>query len=120
MTAGKYDFIMEQGSVYDQVFLYTDDSDNPIDLTGYTAKMMLREDFDSTSSYLTLDTDDGSLVLGGVNGTITCDVDATVTGALDFETAVYDLELYPAGVEANAFKVVYGTVTLRLEVTKDD
>ncbi len=118
MTAGEYNFLMEQGSVYNQIFVYTDDSGTPIDLTGYTAKMQLRDSTDNTTVLLELNTSDSTLILGGALGTITCDVSATITAALTFDEAVYDLELYPAGVEANAFKVIYGSVTLRKEVTK--
>lgn len=118
MTAGKYDFILEQGSVYTQNFLYTDENDSPIDLTGYTGRMMIRATYDATSPLLTLQTSDGSLVLGDSSGTITANANATTTAALAFETAVYDIELYPAGDEAQAVKILYGSVSLRLEATK--
>lgn len=118
MTAGKYDFLIEQGSVIDKTFYYKDENNNAIDLTGYTAKMMLKEEYTDTTPLLILQTSDSTIVIDGALGKITLDVDASTTAALDFETAYYDLELYPAGVENDAFKVVYGTITLRKEVTK--
>lgn len=117
MTAGKYDFVMEQGSVYGQSFQYLDDNNSPVDLTGFTAKMQIRASYD-TVVLLELNTTDATLTIDGVNGVITANVDADITALLTFTDAIYDLELYPAGNESVAFKILYGDVSLRKEVTQ--
>ncbi|OYT26316.1 MAG: hypothetical protein B6V02_01970 [Thermoprotei archaeon ex4572_64] len=79
--------------------------------------MQIRESH-SSDVLLELSTSNGRLSINGVNGTITANVDADVTAALDFETAVWDIELYPAGDESLAISPLFGEVTLRLEVTR--
>lgn len=39
MAAGKYNFVIEQGSTLDFEIAYTDSNNNKIDLTGYTGRM---------------------------------------------------------------------------------
>jgi hypothetical protein len=41
MAAGKYSFVIEQGSTVDFEIQYKDSSNNPVDLTGYSGKMMI-------------------------------------------------------------------------------
>ena len=42
MAAGRYSFIIEQGSTVSFEIQYADSSGDPIDLTHYTARMQLR------------------------------------------------------------------------------
>jgi len=39
MAAGKYSFTIEQGSTVDFEITYKDSNGNPVDLTGYQARM---------------------------------------------------------------------------------
>ena len=41
MAAGKYNFTIEQGATVDFEIAYTDSNGDPIDLTGYDARMQL-------------------------------------------------------------------------------
>jgi hypothetical protein len=88
---------------------------SPIDLTAMTARMHIRLAIDDEDAIVTLTTENGGLTLGGTAGTITVNLSATDTAALDFTTAVYDLEIISAGVVT---RVLGGSVTLSQEVTR--
>jgi hypothetical protein len=113
MAAGKYSFIIEQGSTYQS------------ELTDYSAKMQIRPSPGSTTLYLTLSSSlgpDGSgLNLNGLNGTtpktsgsIGIIISAYSSSLLTFDQAVYDLELYSGSFVT---RVIEGRVQLSKEVT---
>lgn len=88
----------------------------PVNLTSYTARMQIRETVETTTTLVELTTENGGITLGGAAGTITLLIAATATDDLDFETAVYDLELISgSGVVT---RLLYGDVTLVSEVTR--
>jgi len=80
-------------------FLWLEDSTNlPVDLTGYTANMMVVRNPGEVGSLLTLSTANGKIVLGGVLGTINItiqpsDLDFSLPGAVEWYTGHYDLYL---------------------------
>ncbi len=47
MAAGKYSFIIEQGSTTNFTIIYTDSTGAPIDLTSYGSKMQIRLTYDA-------------------------------------------------------------------------
>lgn len=88
----------------------------PVDLTSFTARMMIRGSIDDTDPLVTLTTENGGITLGSADGTITLLITATATAALTFDTAVYDLELVDgSGVVT---RLLSGNVTLSKEVTR--
>lgn len=112
-TAGQWNFTADQGATLSKVLTYTDDAGTPINLTGYSARMMLRDRVSSSTVVLELTTGNGRIALGGVAGTVTLDVaasDMTMSG-----TYVYDLELVQ-GVTVE--RLVMGEIVIRPEVTR--
>ncbi len=87
----------------------------PYDLSGYTARMHLRDQVSSTTTLLVLTTENGRLSISGTLGIIAASVDATTTAALDFVRAVYDLEIVSGAVVT---RVIQGVVDLSKEVTR--
>lgn len=92
MAAGIYNFICEQGATFTRVINATDGAGDPIDLTGYTARMQVRRDIDATAILIELTTENGRITLGGESGTITLSIDAEDTSAIP-RPGIYDLEL---------------------------
>ena len=92
MTPGKYNIVCPQGSTFDQVLTYSVD-DEPVNLTGYSARMKVKEKYTSATAELDLTTVNGAIVLGGASGTITINVDAATTANLVAKEYIYDLEL---------------------------
>ena len=87
----------------------------PVDLTGFTARMQIRETIESTTTLVSL-TEASGITLGGTAGTIGITIAATATALLDFDSAVYDLEVVSAG--GIVTPVAYGNVYLNDEVTR--
>ena len=133
MAAGKYNFTIEQGTTVDFAINYKDSESNPIDISGYQARMQVRPEKGSSTLYLTLSSSlDGTytgLNLSGSggnsaatppsSGSIGVYISAVSSSMLDFEKAFYDLELvYGSGNTATVTRVLEGTITLNKEVTK--
>lgn len=92
----------------------------PVDLTSYTARMMIRATVDATAVLVSLVSGVASplsgITLDNTLKTITLLISATDTAALTFLTGVYDLELVsPAGVVT---QLLSGNVTVTDEVTR--
>lgn len=119
MTPGSHDFTIYQGSKLVKVFAWTVGTAPPVavDLTGYTARMQARATVAAGSPEFDLTVGSG-LTMGGALGTITVTISATVTAALTVPSMVWDLELMPAGVAADAFRFIEGKITLSPEVTR--
>ena len=126
MAAGRYSFAIEQGATTKFEIQYTDGESNPIDLTGFTARMHIRETYDSASIILamssTLESDGTGLNLNGLasnqplsEGKIGVYISAEKTAAFSFDQAVYDLELVNG---SEVIRLIQGTIKLSREVTR--
>ncbi len=117
MTAANHDIIIEQGSVFTLNLVYKDSTGTPINLTGYSARMQVRQKYASTTPLISL-TSPSDITLGGALGTIVAKISASVTKDLTIKQGVYDLELVPPSGAADAFRLVEGAVTVTPEVTR--
>ena len=127
MAAGKYSFTIEQGSTVDFEIAYKDSSGNPIDLTGYQARMQLRPGPRSGVLYISLSSslnaDGTGLNLSGsgglkppTSGAIGVYISAVSSSQLSFDLASYDLEL--ASSDGTVTRILEGKVKLSQEVTE--
>lgn len=117
MGAGQYNFSIEQGATFDRRITWKDDQDKPITLEGYSARMQIRLTHSSSEKLISLSSaPGGGITLGGSAGTIDILISALATALLDFDMAVYDLELISSGGEVT--RLLEGTVTLSKEVTR--
>lgn len=86
----------------------------PVDLTGYTARMQVR-DCQNGVVALDLTTENAGLVLGDATGTITFFVSDTDTENVTFDRCLYDLELVEPGGDVVPF--LAGTFIFKDQVT---
>lgn len=114
MTPGYHDFVIYQGATFALQFTYKTDG-NPIDLTGYTARMQLRETYQSASPAIALTSDNGRLEITAATGTITARLDAEETAGLKARRYVYDIELVNGETVS---RILQGTATVDPEATK--
>ena len=87
----------------------------PVDLSGYTARMQLRAKLDDATVIKELTTENGGITINNTNKTITLNISAIDTSAFTFTSCVYSLEL------VNGAKVVpfaNGNISLVKEVTR--
>jgi hypothetical protein len=116
MTAATYDITIEQGADFDLLLTWRDKAGNPIDLTGWSAQMMARENFDDATPLFSLSSPGGGITLGGTSGTVAIHVPAAVTSTLACGQAVYDLKLTdPLG---EPMRLIQGNVTIKFAVTR--
>lgn len=129
MAAGKYSFIIEQGSTFDVEIQYKDASGNPIDLSDYQARMHIRQTTDSNTILLALSSsrnpDGTGLNMSGsaginppASGTIGIYISACTSSTLDFNEAKYDLEIYSGSSCPYVIRILQGNVKLSKEVTR--
>jgi len=88
----------------------------PKGLTGYIARMSIRENIDDTTAILELTSAGGDITITLANAAVTVTISATVTATLDFEEAFFDLELEDTGGVVT--RLVEGKVLLSDEVTR--
>jgi hypothetical protein len=117
--AGTKNLIIEKGATFNTILTWsTKDSFNvktPVDLTGWSARSMIREEYDSATPVVSLTTG-GGITLGGTAGTIELSIAPTTTSAVSIDTGVWDLELEDS--LGNVTRLLEGKVTFKPEVTK--
>lgn len=87
----------------------------PVDLSGYTARLQIREKLSSETAAVELTTTNGGIVLDNTQKTIQLFLSAAATAALNFSSGVYGLELV-SGDEV--IPMLYGNITVVKEVTR--
>ena len=88
----KVNITIKKGTTYEHVFIYVDENGVPIDITGYGARMQIRETVTS-AAYVYQALSGGDLNIGGVNGELGLSIPYSVTAAFSFTSGVYDIEL---------------------------
>lgn len=112
--ADSYNFTLDQGSDWYLNITYKDSTGAPINLTGYTAAMQIRETASSTTSVLTLSSGSG-ITITPLTGVLDLHATATQTAAIAAGKYQYDLELNNSGVIT---RIIQGVVTINAEVTR--
>jgi hypothetical protein len=88
----------------------------PVDLTGYTARMQIRQSLQSDTVLLELTTENGGIVIDTGASTITLNIDATDTAAIDWQQGVYEVEMTSSGGKVDS--LAGGAVKVLQEVTR--
>lgn len=126
MSAGLYNFEIEQGATFSRTFEVFDTfiADGDVgnvesNLTGWSARLQVRKKPQSSTTLLSLTMGSGLSIPTPANGTILMELTSVQTAALDFNCASYDLELFVTGSSpAVVDKLIRGEVTLIRESTR--
>ena len=114
MSAGTWNILADEGATFSRVVTWKNSAGALVNLTGYTAKMQIRESTDSPTVTLELSTANSKIVLGGALGTITITAQAA---DMNFSGRyVHDLELTSSGGAVT--RLTMGMMIVRPEVTK--
>jgi hypothetical protein len=114
MTPGLVNFVCPQGSTFRRTLTYSLD-EIPVDLTGYSSRLQVREAYYSENPIISLVSGSG-ITIGGSAGTIDIFISASVTSELPTGTHVYDLEIVsPSDI---VDRLIEGTFNVTPEVTR--
>lgn len=116
LLAQEHDIVVQQGATFKKTLAVKDTGDQPIDLTGYTARMQVRTDFEATQPALDLTTENSGIAINGPAGEIILTAADTATSTLSITNGFYDLELIkPSG---DVVRLLQGKVTVSREITR--
>ena len=119
MPAGKYNFTIEQGTKFSRDFAWKNADRTPVNISGYTFRMMARHKHDDPEPIISLSTFEppgGISIVDAANGRFRIGLTQGETTALNFNEAIYDLEAVPPADEA--IRLLGGKIILSREVTK--
>lgn len=110
----RFDFRVRQGDKWGRWFRILDDAGEPVDWTGKTFKMQLRRALDAAVA-IELSTDNGRLVNGGDNGTVTLNALTAATATVEPGTYDYSLRVYASGEPTT---LIVGTIEVLGSTTR--
>lgn len=113
MTPGKLNLVCPQGSTFSRTLTYSINS-SPVNLTGYQARLQIRE-YHYSDDFIASLTEASGITLGGSAGTIDIVIAASTTQNFAPGTYVYDLELVNG---SEVTRLVEGKFSVTPEVTR--
>ena len=122
MAAGKYNFVIEQGTTLDFDVEYKDSTNTAVDLSNHTGRMQIKDKIGGNTTHITLlsnlsPDNTGLDFTEASSGKIKVFISANSSSALDFSKAVYDLEIASGSEFPVVTRLLQGNVTLDKEVT---
>lgn len=116
MTPGIVHFVCPQGTTFRRTVTY-DINDVPVNLSGYSARLQVRENYYSDNYVVSLDSGSiGGITLGGSAGTIDILIEDSVTTDITAGDYVYDLEIINPSSYVD--RLIEGTFIVTPEVTR--
>ncbi len=117
-TSRRHNITIEQGATWRLEVGWEDESGEPIDLSGWTARMQVREDHASDATLVSLSSEHGEgLVVDGPSGVVAIEISASATASLPAPLeGCYDLEVEGPGGEVE--RLLHGCVDIEPEVTR--
>jgi hypothetical protein len=121
----RYNITMDQGSTFSLAVVWNDENDEPVDLTGYSARMHIRQSYSNNTLIESMTSSNGEITITANTGQVTVTLPATRTASINStantsstpysSTYVYDLEVESS--DAVVTKLIWGSVTIYKEVT---
>jgi hypothetical protein len=131
MTPGQVNFLCPQGSTFSKQITYkisnpefdssqpsseSNPEDIPVDLTGYSARMQVRQNYYSEDTVVNLSTGGNGIFLGGSEGTIDIFIDNNTTANFPAGSWLYDLEVESSSGIVG--RLIEGSFIVTPEVTR--
>jgi hypothetical protein len=115
MTPGRFNFTCPQGTTFDTTLTWKIEN-TPVDVSGYSARLQVRETYNSEDYIVNLTNLNGGITLGGSAGTINLLINATDTSNFVIGDHVYDLELISGNTTVT--RLIEGRFNVTPEVTR--
>jgi hypothetical protein len=116
MPTTRLDITVNQGSAFKLNVQALNADKTVMDLTGYFARMQVRETPASTSVLMSATTEDGGITINSPGGVVMINISAATTTTMTWNTGFWDLEIYTNA--ANVIRLVKGFASLSYEVTR--
>ena len=116
MAAATYNFVIEQGTTLAKTLIWNSSTGTPVNLTGYTARMQVRQSVTSSVVLLELTSAAGTIVLTPLTWTIVLNFPAATTAAIIWRHGKYDLELVASN--GTVTRLIEGQIDISPEVTR--
>jgi hypothetical protein len=113
--AGQKNWEVDQNATFSFIVEYKDPEGDPIDLTGASAKMQVRDTKGGTKLAFTLTSPSGGITINPLSGQLTIKMTPTQTNKLFFPKSSYDIMLTDSN--SNKVKILEGFMTLSRSVT---
>ena len=114
--AGQKNFEVDQNATFRFQVEYTEEDEvTPIDLTGASAKMQVRDTKGGSKLAFSLTSPSGGITIDGPNGKLTIKITPTQTNKLFYPKSSYDIMLTDSNL--NKTKLLEGFMTLSRSVT---
>jgi len=116
MSAGRYNFEIEEGATFTRTITYTDNANTAIDLAESTVRMQIRDNYGAANAVISLSTPSTGITLSSETGKFTVTMTATQTESLGIKQGVYDIEVeYSNGTVE---RILEGRVKISKQVTQ--
>lgn len=116
-TANYYDIIVDQGATLLRSIALKNSAKRPVTVSGYIARMQIREKISSAVAVLLLTTENGGVEINGTAGSLLIIASPTQTSNLAVGKYVYDLEIEEISTGI-VTKIIQGNLVVRPEVTR--
>jgi hypothetical protein len=115
VTPGKINFLCPQGATFQKTVTIKID-ETPLNLTGYSSRLQVRENYYSASTIVNLLSSGSGLTISGSAGVIDILIADEVTKNFTAGTFVYDLEI--ESLNGTVDRVLEGNFIITPEVTR--
>lgn len=115
MEPATYNFTIYQGKTFERQMTLKDAAGKVIDLSDYLARMTIRRTHGSAALLSLTQAAGGGITVAATSPNLTLKITAAQTAALNFEFAIYDLEIESPGGTVDA--LLEGRITFHKEVT---
>ncbi len=116
-TTNVYDIVVDQGATLHRSIALKSSAKNAVPLTGYTARMDIREKTPDADTILELTSPSNGLSINASIGSVIILINPSQTAAMTPGIYVYDLELEETST-GTVTRLLQGNLTVRAEVTK--
>ena len=117
MPAGIYNIVIEQGADFDRTITWRDATGALVNVTGYTAQAMGRDNQESATAIFDLTVGTG-ITLGGAAGTINLLIAGSATAAYSALVGAWDLLMTNTGGDGKKTKLLKGVMIIERGIVR--
>lgn len=111
--AATYGFTADKGATFTQVIKWRDSNGDLMNLSGYSATLVVREKTTAANTVLTLSTSNGGITMGTTNGEITL---TASDSTMDIAAGQYTYTLELTSISGEVTRLLLGAFIIRSDI----